>query len=107
MLRPVHFYQQVYAMVRQIPPGRVATYGQIAFLLGTPRAARAVGYALASLPPGSDVPWQRVINQQGKVSPRGIGPNPGDLQRAMLEAEGHAFDAEGRLNLSIVRWCGP
>lgn len=102
-----HFHQQVHDLVRQIPPGQVATYGQIAHLLGSPRAARAVGYALASLVPNSDVPWQRVINSQGKVSPRGIGTNPGDLQRALLEAEGHVFDHEQKLSLLQVGWPGP
>jgi methylated-DNA-protein-cysteine methyltransferase-like protein len=85
----------------------VATYGQIAHLLGKPRAARAVGYALAHLPSDTDVPWQRVVNQQGRVSPRGIGALPGDHQRAMLEREGVRFDAEGRLDLRRLRWEGP
>lgn len=101
------FFKQVYEMVSQIPPGQVATYGQIAHLLGKPRAARAVGYALAHLPSDTTVPWQRVINQEGRVSSRGIGSLPGDRQRALLEQEGLRFDAEGRLDLRRLRWQGP
>lgn len=101
------FYGLVYAMVRQIPPGRVATYGQIAALLDSPMASRAVGYALSYLPQGTDVPWQRVINRDGRISPRGIGATPGDLQRALLEAEGVTFDAAGTIDLRAVRWEGP
>lgn len=98
------FYRRVYEVVRAIPSGRVMTYAQIAHLLGAPRAARAVGYALAHLPQDIEVPWQRVINQQGKISPRGIGSAPGDRQRALLELEGLVFDAQGKLNLRAVRW---
>lgn len=101
------FYQRVYAMVRRIPAGQVATYGQIAALLGSPMAARAVGYALGHLPTDTDVPWQRVINREGAISPRGIGAAPGDRQRALLEAEGLGFDAAGRIDLGAVRWPGP
>ena len=63
------FYEQVYEWVRQVPPGKVVTYGQVAALLGSPRSARAVGYALRYLPRGTDVPWQRVINHRGEISP--------------------------------------
>lgn len=96
------FYRRVYEVVRQIPPGRVMTYGQIAHLLGSPQAARAVGYALAHLPEDCGVPWQRVINQQGKISPRGIGSAPGDRQRALLEGEGLVFDEQGKIHLRAV-----
>ncbi|MNX85491.1 Methylated-DNA--protein-cysteine methyltransferase [compost metagenome] len=101
------FFAQVYDLVCQVPPGQVATYGQIAHLLGKPRAARAVGYALAHLPSDSRVPWHRVVNQQGRVSPRGVGALPGDRQRALLEHEGIRFDADGRLDLRRLRWQGP
>lgn len=101
------FYRRVYDLVRRVPPGRVATYGQIAALLGSHMASRAVGYALSYLPEGSDVPWQRVINREGRISPRGIGATPGDRQRALLEAEGIAFDAEGRVDLRRLQWEGP
>ena len=61
--------QRIYAVVRRIPRGRVATYGQVAFLAGLPGHARQVGYALAALPEGSRMPWHRVLNAQGSASP--------------------------------------
>ncbi|MCB0156794.1 MAG: MGMT family protein [Caldilineaceae bacterium] len=98
-------YARVYAVVRQIPPGKVATYGQIAGIVGN-CTARMVGYAMSALPSGSDVPWQRVVNAQGKISPRGA-----DLstlyQRELLEEEGIAFSKAGAVNLRQVRWEGP
>ena len=89
-------YQQIYTLVRQIPPGSVMTYGSIGKQLGC--TARTVGFAMAALPPGSDVPWQRVINSQGKVSPRRDGEG-NLLQRDLLVAEGVQFDAAGRVDL--------
>jgi methylated-DNA-protein-cysteine methyltransferase related protein len=99
----IPFYERVYVLVRQIPPGNVVTYGQVAALLGTPRAARAVGYALRFLPAGTDVPWHRVINHRGQISHRTPIESP-LLQRLLLEEEGVVFDAEGRVDLSIYRW---
>ncbi len=61
-----NFYETVYNLVKQIPRGRVTTYGQIAALLGKPQAARLVGWALSTLPP--DIPWQRVVNRHGMIS---------------------------------------
>jgi methylated-DNA-protein-cysteine methyltransferase-like protein len=98
-----NFYQQVYALVRQVPAGKVVTYGQVAALLGSPRAARAVGYALRFLPAGSDVPWHRVINYQGGISPRYPAESP-IIQRVLLEAEGVCFDAQERVTLAHYRW---
>jgi methylated-DNA-protein-cysteine methyltransferase related protein len=98
-----NFYQQVYALVRQVPAGKVVTYGQVAALLGSPRAARAVGYALRFLPAGSDVPWHRVINYQGGISPRYPAESP-IIQRVLLEAEGVCFDAQERVELARYRW---
>jgi methylated-DNA-protein-cysteine methyltransferase-like protein len=98
-----NFYQQVYALVRQVPAGKVVTYGQVAALLGSPRAARAVGYALRFLPAGSDVPWHRVINYQGGISPRYPAESP-ILQRVLLEAEGVCFDVQERVELARYRW---
>jgi methylated-DNA-protein-cysteine methyltransferase related protein len=99
----IPFYERVYALVRQIPPGNVVTYGQVAALLGTPRAARAVGYALRFLPAGTNVPWHRVINHRGQISHRTPIESP-LLQRLLLEEEGVVFDAEGRVDLSLYRW---
>ncbi len=91
--------------MRRIPPGKVATYGQIARLLGKPRAARTVGWALHSIPEGSDVPWQRVINARGTISLDARGPG-GAIQRVLLEAEGIAFDEQGRVDLQAHGWAG-
>jgi len=94
-------YNSIYALVRQVPPGRVTSYGRIARQVGC--TARTVGFAMAALPTGHDVPWQRVINSQGKVSPRRNGDN--DLiQRLLLEAEGVQFDARGRVDLHCYGW---
>lgn len=104
-LRNAPLYEQIYAVVRQIPPGKVATYGQIAAIVGG-CTARMVGYALAALPFGSDIPWPRVINRQGKISPRGSGDGEA-RQRQLLEAEGIQFDSKGRVNFEEVGWQGP
>ena len=77
-------YSRIYAIVSRIPPGKVATYGQIAILAGMPGHARQVGYALHSLPHGSEAPWQRVINRKGRISLR-AHPSAEYLQRALLE----------------------
>lgn len=99
------FYDQIYETVRRIPPGKVASYGQIARLLGKPRGARAVGWALHNLPEGSDVPWQRVINAQGIISleAHGLG---GEIQKALLEEEGIIFDERGRVDMDACGWAG-
>jgi methylated-DNA-protein-cysteine methyltransferase related protein len=97
------FYDQVYAFVQQVPPGRVVTYGQVALHLGSPAAARAVGYALSYLKSGSDVPWWRVINARGTISLKGRGAQA-DLQRQLLESEGVEFNREGRTDLGTFRW---
>ena len=89
-------------MVRRIPPGQVASYGQIAFYLGWQNGARTVGWALRALKPGSGVPWHRVVNAQGKISL----PNP-DHQRARLEAEGVVFGTKGKIDLKRFGWSGP
>lgn len=96
-------YARIYAVVRRIPAGAVATYGQVAALAGLPGEARQVGYALAALPEGSDVPWQRVINAQGRVSPRSE-PGWEGFQRRLLESEGVEFDERGRIDLARYRW---
>ena len=91
-------------MVRRIPRGRVATYGQVAELAGMPRQPRVVGYALHSLPNGTPVPWHRVINAQGRVSARAGQPAGSLEQRMLLEGEGVTFDARGRVSLARYRW---
>jgi methylated-DNA-protein-cysteine methyltransferase related protein len=96
------FRDLVLSLVRAIPPGRVATYGQIARLAGHPRAARQVGGVLYGLRAGEDVPWQRVVNAAGGLSTYRVGS--GELQRALLEREGVAFGPDGRLDLSRYRW---
>jgi len=97
-------YDRIYDLVRQIPSGNVATYGQIARMHGgcTPRM---VGYALATLPADHDVPWHRVINARGEISPRSSG-HGGFVQRRMLEIEGVRFDEQDRVNLKEIRWSG-
>jgi methylated-DNA-protein-cysteine methyltransferase related protein len=92
----------VYAVVRRVPHGRVATYGQIARVAGLGDHARMVGYALASLPSRTTVPWHRVINAQGKVSPRRSGESLS--QRLRLEREGIHFDGRGRVALARHGW---
>ena len=98
--------RKILDVVRRIPRGRVATYGQVAFLAGLPGHARQVGSALKGLPEGCEVPWQRVINAKGEISPRGepvAGPWEG-FQRHLLEEEGVAFDARGRVDLDRFGW---
>ena len=90
-------------VVRQIPAGKVSTYGDIAAIVGD-CSARMVGFAMASAT--TNVPWHRVINAQGKISPRGDGGGE-QLQRARLEDEGIGFSGEGKVNLKLVRWLGP
>lgn len=97
-------WPQIYAVVARIPRGRVATYGQVAALAGLPRQARLVGYAMYGLPPGTKLPWHRVINARGEVSARS-DPGPSEaLQRHLLEREGVRFDERGRVSLKRWRW---
>ena len=96
------FHARVYAVVQQVPSGKVTTYGDVATVLGSPRVARHVGFALAALR-SDDVPWHRVINAQGTISFRGDTAR-GSLQQALLEAEGIAFDPRGRVDLKRLRF---
>ena len=103
-----NFYTRVYEITRMIPPGKVTTYGTIAAICGQPMASRAVGYALRALPPETDVPWHRVINKQGLLSPRGSHDRCEPLrQRVLLEREGVVFDADDRVDLRKFGWEGP
>lgn len=97
-------YERIYATVRRVPAGQVATYGQIAKLTGR-CGARQVGYALAALPEGSAVPWQRIINSLGRISPRSDGGHD-HLQRVLLEDEGVEFSLDGRIDLARFGWQG-
>ena len=103
-------YDLIYAIVRQVPRGQVATYGQIARIAGR-CSAQMVGFALAALPVfrgrdfAEEVPWQRIINAQGKISPRGFGMGS-QRQRALLEEEGILFDDQGSIDLSVFGWDG-
>ncbi|MHC4946827.1 MAG: MGMT family protein [Planctomycetota bacterium] len=97
-------YERIYAVVRRIPVGRVATYGQVAELAGLGGHARQVGYALAALPEGVDVPWHRVINARGSVSPRAFEVEDESRQQSLLEAEGVEFDDRRRVSLERFRW---
>jgi len=95
-------FPRVYDVVRQVPRGKVTTYGDVAQLVGPGCDARVVGYAMAVCP--DDVPWQRVINSQGKISLKG---EAAQKQRLRLEAEGIAFDPRGKIDLKRFRWAGP
>ena len=96
-------WERVYAVVRRIPRGRVATYGQVAALAGLGRHARQVGYALHALPGDGYAPWHRVVNFRGAVS---LPPGSADAvtQRLRLEREGIRFDAGGRIDLERFGW---
>ena len=96
-------YQRIYAVVRRIPEGRVATYGQVASLAGLAGHARQVGYALHALPKGAAIPWHRVVNADGGISLRSI-PGGELVQRGLLEREGIRLDQRGRVPLARVRW---
>ena len=98
-------YGRIYRVVRRIPRGRVATYGQVAMMAGLPGHARQVGYALHALDAGSEVPWHRVINVRGEVSLRSV-PGWEQVQRQLLEQEGVNFDVRGRVALERYQW-GP
>lgn len=94
---------RVETLVRRIPRGQVATYGDVARMAGSPRAAREVGWAMASLPPDSDVPWWRVINRYGEISCRSNGTT---RQAELLRSEGVEIDEHGRIDLERFRWDG-
>jgi methylated-DNA-protein-cysteine methyltransferase related protein len=96
-------YELIWSVVRKIPRGRVATYGQIADLAGLHGHARQVGYALHNLPSPSNVPWHRVVNARGEVSPRSAGDSH-ELQKMLLEGEGVEFSVAGRVDLGRFGW---
>ena len=98
------FDQRVYAVVAQIPRGQLATYGQIAELVGVWGAARQVGWALRRLPLPSEIPWQRVVNAKGQISFNPSREGSDWIQRELLLAEGIPVDAAGQLPLAQHRW---
>ena len=101
------FFDKVFIIVQQIPPGRVASYGQIAEMLGAPGAARTVGWALASMSDAQAaiVPWQRVINKAGRCSMRSFEHAAAE-QQGLLEAEGVEFSAAGYTHWQRFGWKG-
>jgi len=101
--RPPSTHTRILAVVRRIPRGRVATYGQVAALAGLARQPRLVGYALHALPSSTVVPWHRVINARGMISVRSSG-GASLSQRLLLEREGVAFDVRGRISLQRYQW---
>ena len=102
-----NFYEQVYVVVKRIPPGKVTSYGRIAKMLGRPNAARAVGYALSSLKdkPDHGIPWQRVVNGQGRISIVNR-EHTSNEQADLLRAEGVAVRADVYIDLAIYLWEG-
>ncbi|UCG25687.1 MAG: MGMT family protein [Chloroflexota bacterium] len=110
-MNDINFYEQVYAVVRQIPRGEVTSYGRVAKMLGAPNAARAVGYALRALkdkgddPAYSDIPWQRVVNSQGRISivNREYGAQ---RQAELLRSEGVEVSEDHRIDLDVYLWSG-
>ena len=101
---PESRYETIYRVVRRVPAGRVATYGQIAALAGFPTGARMVGYALHALPKATNVPWHRIVNAHGALSMIRANPSGGVEQRIRLAREGIAFDAGGRVVLERHLW---
>ncbi len=98
--------KKFYAVVKKIPRGKVATYGEVAALAGFPRHARHVGVALSALPDGLTIPWQRVVNAQGLISVRLKHWEGGsdDYQRVLLESEGVVFSTEGKIDFKKFGW---
>lgn len=89
-------FEKIYEVVKTIPRGRVATYGQVAMLAGNPRWARVVGYALHVNPKPGEIPCHRVVNREGKTS---VAFGGGDMQRQLLEDEGIVFESDGTVDL--------
>ena len=97
-------YQRIYSVVSRIPRGRVATYGQVARLAGVPGQSRLVGYALSALEDRSRVPWHRVVNAEGRISPRRDGSPAATVQRLRLDREHVRFDTRCCIRLDLFRW---
>lgn len=104
MPRSTGTHARILAVVRRIPRGRVASYGQVAALAGFGGRARLAGYALHALPEGTPVPWHRVVGAGGRLSLMKLDPAAATTQRLRLEREGVRFDARGRVDLDVWRW---
>lgn len=103
---PASFRDAVRAVVQAVPRGRVTSYGAVAALAGSPRAARGVGAVLNALPPNTEIPWWRVVNRRGRLTiPSGLGLRA--LQRTLLEREGVSFLEDGSVDLERHEWAGP
>lgn len=98
-------FDSVYDIVKKIPSGRVATYGQIARMLGNPRLSRVVGYALHANPSPDTIPCFRVVNREGRTS-KAFAFGGEDVQRALLQAEGVGFLPNGNVDLERFLWDG-
>ena len=99
-----NFSEQLYALVKAIPPGQVASYGQLALMLGRPHGARAAGWALARCKDPT-APCHRVVKGDGTLAPQDAFGIPG-LQRQLLQAEGVSFLPDGRVDMPACRWPG-
>ncbi|MGM9972963.1 MAG: MGMT family protein [Clostridiaceae bacterium] len=97
------FYERVYEIAAQIPKGKVATYGDIARAIGSPKSARIVGYAMRSIPEGRKVPAHRVVNRLGEMAPSHVFGSQ-ELQREILESEGVIFKEDGTIDMEKCRW---
>lgn len=98
-----NFFQKVYGVVGRIPKGKVATYGQIAALLGNPKGARTVGWAMQSAPSYLNLPCHRVVNKSGSLAPQYVFGSR-EYQRALLEMEGITFREDGCINMKTHLW---
>ncbi len=99
----MNFFDEVYKLVGRIPVGRVATYGQIAALLGNPRGARTVGWAMRAAPREMNLPCHRVVRSDGRLAP-GHAFGGEEIQRSVLESEGITFLADGRIDIARHQW---
>jgi methylated-DNA-protein-cysteine methyltransferase-like protein len=107
MTKTVSLNDLIYALVRNIPPGKVLNYGRVAELLDVPQGAREVGWAMSALKHGDHgVPWHRVVNAQGQISIKG-SPEGAAEQRARLEAEGVEFDDNDKIDMTRYLWTPP
>ena len=100
MTMEIKFFEKVYAVVACIPRGQVVSYGQIAWMLGEPRAARQVGWAMRRCPDA--LPWQRVVKADGTIA----GGSHAELRRALLEEENVPFLPDGRVDMALCQWNG-